>query len=88
MPASMRPALISHYSNVRDRRDIGDEITRHGDGGYFWEFSSTGEVLSEDKIARVRVGGSSRIARAAERMNPRSHDWPQLRGLRRLLKHG
>jgi hypothetical protein len=54
-PDLLRPALISHYSNVRDRRDIGNEITRHGDGGYFWEFSSMGEVLSEDKFSRTEA---------------------------------
>src|SRR5262249_46721569 len=31
-----RPSLICHYSNIRDRRDLGDEILRHGEGGYYW----------------------------------------------------
>jgi len=52
-PNLIRPALISHYSAIRDRTDLGSrEITRHGDGGYFWEFSSAGEVLTHDRIMR------------------------------------
>src|SRR5262249_6238420 len=52
-PDLILPAVIPAYSNIRSRRDIGNEITRHGDGGYFWEFSSLGEVLSEDKFSRA-----------------------------------
>jgi hypothetical protein len=61
-PFLSRPSLISHYSPIRTRRDIGGEITRHGNGGYFWEFSATGEALSEDKVPRsdpVEQGRSS-----------------------------
>jgi hypothetical protein len=68
-PNLLRPALISHYSNVRDRRDIGNEITRHGDGGYFWEFSSMGEVLSPDKVSRTDVGIEPKASARGESCN-------------------
>jgi hypothetical protein len=51
-PALLRPALIAHYSNIRSRRDLGVEITRHREGGYFWEFSGMGRSLSEDIVPR------------------------------------
>jgi len=47
-----RPAMICHYSNIRSRRDFGNEITRHGNGGYFWEFTTIGRVLREDQFPR------------------------------------
>ena len=56
-PTILRPALISHYSNIRDRRDFGNEMLRHGDGGYYWEFSSLGRVLAEDQFERTRIDG-------------------------------
>jgi hypothetical protein len=88
-PDLVRPALIGHYSNIRDRRDFSNEITRHGNGGYFWERSDLGRLLSEDKIARVRVGGSSKIARkAAGAVRPKLHVWSRLSGgLGKLLKN-
>jgi hypothetical protein len=52
-PELVRPALICHYSSIKSRRDIGSNITRHGDGGYFWEFPEIGEVLTEDKHPRT-----------------------------------
>lgn len=52
-PDLIRPALICHYSSLKSRRDIGNEITRHGDGGYFWEYSALGEVLTADKFPRA-----------------------------------
>jgi hypothetical protein len=84
----LRPALICHYSNIRDRRDIGSEITRHGDGGYFWEFSGLGRVLSEDQLARPQVGGAYKMVSDSGGTRPKSHVWPQLHGLSRLLKRG
>jgi hypothetical protein len=60
-PELSRPALITHYSSIRDRRDIGREITRHGGGGYFWEFSASGEVLTEDRISRGDISRSPPI---------------------------
>jgi hypothetical protein len=51
-PELSRPAFIGHYSSIRASRHIGPEITRHGDAGYFWEYSHIGEVLTEDKIER------------------------------------
>jgi hypothetical protein len=66
-PNMLRPALISHYSNIRDRRDFSNEILRHGDGGYYWEFSSVGRVLTEDQFERSRVDGKSKAATTASR---------------------
>jgi len=60
-----RPALICHYSPIRDRTDIGREIARHGDGGYFWEFPLLGEVLTEDKLPRGDISGPHRHGRSA-----------------------
>lgn len=54
-PSLTRPALIAHYSNIRDRRDIGDHIVRHGDGGYFWQFPERGKPLREDKFERMHA---------------------------------
>lgn len=51
-PDLLRPAMIAHYSNVRNRRDFGAEITRHLDGGYYWEFSDLGRPLTEDVFPR------------------------------------
>jgi hypothetical protein len=82
----LRPALICHYSNIRDRRDLGNEITRHGDGGYFWEFSGLGRVLSEDKLARRQLDGVYKTALDSPRTHSKSHGWPQLSALKRLLK--
>ncbi len=48
----MRPAVISHYSNVRNRRDFSNEITRHGRGAYYFEFSAQGRTLTEDMFDR------------------------------------
>jgi hypothetical protein len=33
----VRPGLIAHYSSIRTRRDIGNIIRRHGNGGYYWD---------------------------------------------------
>jgi hypothetical protein len=68
-PELSRPALISHYSSIRASRHIGPEITRHGDGGYFWEYSHIGEVLTEDKIRR------NDFASAADRFNGKLHGY-------------
>jgi hypothetical protein len=52
-PLLSRPALIAHYPAVRHfSRYFGKEIRRHGNGGYFWERSADGLVLTEDKIGR------------------------------------
>lgn len=53
----LRPSLICHYSNIRSRRDFGNEITRHGDGGYFWEFASDNRALTDDQFPRTRPHG-------------------------------
>ena len=47
-----RPAMIAHYSNVRNRRDFSNEITRHGNGAYYFEFSAHGRPLTEDVFDR------------------------------------
>lgn len=51
----MRPAMISHYSNVRNRRDFSNEITRHGNGAYYFEFSTLGRPLTEDMFDRATL---------------------------------
>jgi Phytanoyl-CoA dioxygenase (PhyH) len=35
-----RPAIITHYSDIATRRDIGDRIRQHKDGGWYWDFPS------------------------------------------------
>lgn len=37
-PAIARPAIITHYSRISTRRDIGDRIRRHKGAGYYWDF--------------------------------------------------
>lgn len=64
-PDILRPAMISHYSNVRDRRDFGNEITRHGEGGYYWEFSSLGRPLTGDEFDRSSLSAEARAKRNA-----------------------
>lgn len=51
-PTKLRPALIAHYSNVRHRRDFSNEVTRHGGGGYYWEFGYNGNPLTADQFPR------------------------------------
>jgi hypothetical protein len=55
----LRPSLICHYRSLRCWRDFSADITRHGDGGYFWENSQIGEVLSEDKVSRADATNGS-----------------------------
>jgi hypothetical protein len=64
-PNILRPALIPHYSSIRDRRDFSNEILRHGDGGYFWECASLGRVLTEDQFERTGLDRKSRDALTA-----------------------
>jgi hypothetical protein len=59
-PALLRPSLIAHYSNIRSRRDFGNEITRHGNGGYFWEFSTLGRSLTADRFSRSGLPSNHR----------------------------
>jgi len=40
-PDLIRPALISHYSNIRSRRDFSNDISRHKGGGYYWNWGRT-----------------------------------------------
>lgn len=56
-PAKTRPAMIAHYSNVRHRRDFSNEITRHGSGGYYWEFDYMGRPLTNDQFDRQSLRG-------------------------------
>jgi hypothetical protein len=71
-PELSRPALIPHYAAIADyTHRIGKEITRHGDGGYFWEHSDRGDVLTEDKVSRGDIshtpnGRVAELAYAAE----------------------
>jgi ectoine hydroxylase-related dioxygenase (phytanoyl-CoA dioxygenase family) len=51
-PTKLRPAMIAHYSNIRNRRDFSSEITRHGRGGYYWEFGYMGRPLTDDQFPR------------------------------------
>jgi hypothetical protein len=66
-PNIPRPAMIAHYSNIRDRRDFSNEILRHGGGGYYWEFSTVDRVLNEDQFKRTRVDEKSKAATTANR---------------------
>jgi hypothetical protein len=70
-PNLMRPAMICHYSNVRSRRDFGNEITRHGNGGYFWEFESMGRTLREDQFPRVEQKSTKSLSDRFEGLWPR-----------------
>lgn len=37
-PEALRPALIGHYGAVQTRRDWGAGVSRHGAGGYYFDF--------------------------------------------------
>jgi hypothetical protein len=70
-PDLSRPALIGHYAAIRNRHHLRGEITRHGDGGYFWEDSAGGDVLTEDRVSRGDTshtpnGRGAEFAHAAE----------------------
>lgn len=56
----MRPAMISHYSNIRNRRDFSNEITRHLDGGYYFEFSDLGRPLTGDVFDRNQLSAEAK----------------------------
>jgi hypothetical protein len=61
-PDLFRPAFIAHYSNIRGRRDFSADITRHGNGGYFWDF---GVPIPDSNLASILVDTRSRVQKMA-----------------------
>lgn len=34
----IRPAIITHYSSTSKRKDLGERVIQHKNGGYYWDF--------------------------------------------------
>lgn len=78
----LRPAMISHYSNVRNRRDFSNEITRHGDGGYYFEFGGMGRSLTSDIFDRDAL----RVEAGAKRAQLQAPSIVEERGIGQKLR--
>ncbi len=85
-PALLRPAMIAHYSAVRQRRDFSSEVTRHLDGGYYWEFGYLGRPLTEDQFDRAPAAAPAPSAPAAGGLRPRPAIARYLSGMKSRLR--
>ncbi|MCB9890212.1 MAG: phytanoyl-CoA dioxygenase family protein [Planctomycetes bacterium] len=57
-PEIPRPALITHYSAIDRRKDLGGTVRRHGHGGYYWDFPEPSlggfwpDAINMDRLVR------------------------------------
>jgi hypothetical protein len=80
-----RPAIITHYSDIATRRDIGDRIRQHKDGGWYWEFpnlylTDSADIANMERLVRELAQKSDRVdelelelAKKTERIISREH---------------
>ncbi|MEA2898706.1 MAG: hypothetical protein QOJ84_4321 [Bradyrhizobium sp.] len=61
-----RPSIITHYSDIATRRDIGSRIRQHNDGGWYWDFpnlylTDSADIPNMERLVRELALKSDRI---------------------------
>lgn len=70
-PTIQRPGLITHYSRISTRRDIGNRIRQHKDGGYYWQFPQAflrhgADTVNMERQIRLLASYEDRIQQLEE----------------------
>ncbi len=72
-PGLERPAIITHYSSIERRTDIGTHIEQHGNDGWYWSFPQNklmfgADAVNMDRQVQTIAGQQQRIRRLEERL--------------------